>query len=199
GETRQRAGQGQAYWPMEVLQRYPSPNGEVPYEEGEHGFCVIVLVTGSDPACDKPADQVCTIAKAPFRSYVRHGNQAPWITKVQVSPETPRPGQEVLLRAQAQDNDTEPRPDRLTYTWDLGPEDATGPVIRHTWNTPGTKEVELQVTDGFEVVNQTVEITVAGDGEAPPSPGPGNGTPLPGAWLVLPLIGLAALGSRRAR
>lgn len=186
-----------AYWPHEVFERYPTPTGSVAtYAEGEHGFCVLALVSGRDPACEKPESQVCTLASAPFRAYVRHGNTAPAITSVSVSPETPRPGQEVLLSAQATDPDTRPRPDTVRVDWDVGPRVLTGATVRHAFPTQGPHEVVLRVSDGFVVTERTVTVNVTG----PPIEGGGDGgNGTPGPPLPLLLVVLAAAGARAAR
>lgn len=197
GAARADQGSPDEFWRMEVFDHYPDQaGGEQNYSTGEHTFCVVAQVSEDDPDCDQP--RACWLGKDSFRAYVRPTNEAPWLQEVEIIPENPRPGDEILFRATASDNDTEPREDQLTYSWRMGPDRANGPVVRHTYNTPGEKKVTLTVTDGFETVTWEENVTVAGQGVADGDDGTVDGAPGPGVGLVvLSLAGLAAVLARR--
>lgn len=195
GASRPDAGGPDAFWRLEVFDHYPDQaGGERNYSTGRHSFCVVAQVSEDDPACDQP--RACWLGKDSFRAYVRPTNQAPWLQEVEIVPEDPEPGQELLFRATATDNDTEPREDQLSFAWRLGPDRAQGPVVRHAFNTPGEKRVTLTVTDGFETVTWETNLTVAGAGV-----GQDDGTDdAPGPVLGLALVALAgAAGLARRR
>lgn len=190
-------GGSDAYWRLEVFDHYPDQTGgERNYSAGEHTFCVIAQVSEDDPACDQP--RACWLGKDSFRAYVRPTNQAPWLEQIEVIPEDPEPGDEILFRASATDNDTEPQADQLSYSWELGPDTAEGKVVRHAFNTPGEKQVTLTVTDGFESVSWEQTITVVGQGIGDGGDGT-DGAPGPGAGVLILLLALvgATLVSRR--
>lgn len=195
GSAHPGEGSQDAYWPLAVSRTYrDARTGEnVSVESGEHTFCVTLRVSGEDPACDKPANRTCVLSPTPFDTYVRRTNSPPEVTEFEVSRTEIEPGQEVLFRADATDADTQPRPDILTYEWDLGPATETGKVVRYTYTTTGTHEVQLTVSDGFDTVQRTATVTVATEG----SGGDGRSAPMPGLLAVLAGAVLAVLVRRR--
>lgn len=197
GETSREDAQGDEYWPMALSRTYRNAQTgqNVSIEEGPHTFCAALRATGEDPACDRSSNRTCVIATAPFESYVRRQNEAPWITSVSVSPENPRPDQRALLSAEAQDNSTEPREDTLSYTWHFDREEQGGASVQHTFGSEGVHEVTLEVTDGFDTVERTIEVPV-GDVEVDGDDGT-NDSPAPG-WAAS-LVALALVAGARRR
>ncbi len=186
---------GDAYWPFAVSERYQNAEtGEV-VEIGDdtYTFCVLVRVTGSDAACDKPDNEACVVARAPFQTYVRGENQPPEITQFSISDENPEPGQEVLLQGDAVDEDTEPRPDDLFFTWRVNGAEHSGQTARHTFGQAGTYTVTLEVTDGFDTVTQSREVVVEGDGDGVMP----DEAPLPVFLVVLAALGAGWVSSAR--
>lgn len=198
GSARPSQGDAQAYWPMAVSRTYRDArtNETVKISSGEHTFCANLRVSGDDPACDKPANRTCVIASAPWRSYVRRTNAPPKITTFSVSDETPGPGQQVLFEADATDASTQPRPDTLRYTWKLSGETKTGKVVRHAFTVTGPHRVTLEVTDGFDTVTRSVNVTVQATSDGA---GGTNGSPGPAVPAVVGVVSLAALALRRRR
>ncbi len=189
GATRPGNGGADAYWRLEVFDHYPDQTGgERNYSTGRHTFCIIAQVSEDDPACDQP--RACWLGKDSFRAYVRPTNEKPWLEEVEVIPEQPEPGDEILFRATASDNDTEPKADQLSYTWDLGPDTAQGPVVRHAFNTPGERTITLTVTDGFETVTWEQNISVVGQAVGDGGDGT-DGAPGPGVGLVILVLAVA--------
>lgn len=187
----------QGYWPMALSEVYrDAQTGQnVSIEEGDNAFCTTLRTTGEDPACDKPTDETCIIATAPFESYVRIGNEAPAITSLTVNPENPRPGQRTLLSAEAIDNSSRPHEDDLTYTWSIEGETKRGANVQHTFPSQGVQEVRLEVTDGFDTTERTVQVPV---GDVPVDDGDGPlDSPGPGAVASLLLLALLAALRRR--
>lgn len=194
GAAHPQDGSADEYWPMAVSKTYRDgrTGQKVEIEAGEHTFCASLRVTGEDPACDKPANRTCVISPEPFSAYVRRENSVPEITEFSISEDEPRSGQEVLFQAKATDADTEPRPDNLRFTWELGQAEKTGKVVRHAFTIQGTHDVKLTVSDGFDTVERTATVTV-------PSPGEDGGSqdaPGPGLLAVVPVV-LTALALRR--
>lgn len=187
---------GNAYWPMAISQEYRDPNAGESVEFGgdEHTFCTNVRVTGQDASCNKPDDQTCVVATDPFRAYVREDNAAPEITEFSV-PENPEPGQTVLFEADAEDADTQPRPDSLSFTWTAGSFEDTGRTVQHAFPINDTYTVTLSVTDGFDTVERSVEVAVGDAGEEGPIGGDDR-IPLPPALALIGLVA-AALARRR--
>ncbi len=183
-----------AYWPMAVSEAYGNAETgeEARFGGEEYTVCALVRVSGDDPSCDRAVDRSCVVAQAPFRVFVREENQPPEVTTFSISNEAPRPGQQVLLEADATDADDQPREDDLSFTWQLGAQQATGQTVRHAF-PQGTHTVTLEVTDGFDTVTETMEVTVGEDGDA----GPLDEAPLGPLLGVLALGAAAALGRAR--
>lgn len=186
---------GDAYWPLAISQEYrdATTNESVEIGGAEYGFCANVRVSGQDPSCEKPDQETCVVASDPFRAYVREENAAPEITEFSV-PENPDPDQEVLLRADAEDADTEPRPDSLSFTWSGSGIEDTGRTVRHTFPSNGTYDVTVSVTDGFDTVERTAEIAVGAAGD---DGGGTDPTPVPAALALAGLLAGALVGRRR--
>lgn len=198
GAARPSQAQGDAYWPMAISRAYSDGQETIRVEQGEHTFCTTIRVSGNDPACDKPANRTCVIATDSFTSFVRRSNAAPEITEFSIGDETPRPGQQVLFRAEARDADTEPAPDEVRYTWTISREEKTGKVVRHTFDVATTHRVALTVTDGFDEATRetTIEVTTTGGGG---SDG-GQDAPAPSGVVALaPLVGAALIVRARSR
>lgn len=194
-ETDRRVAEDEEYWPMAIPEEYYDPVAEqnVEVDEGAHTLCTVLRITGDDPACDRPDNRTCVVDKTPFESYVRLDNEPPHITETRANPEDPRPGQTVRFQAQAVDNSTEPREDTLSYVWHLDGETKRGPNVQHSFGAEQVYEVELEVTDGFDTVNRTVEIGV---GEATVDDGTEEAPALP-AFATLALLAAIAVVRRR--
>lgn len=186
----------ESYWPMALARNYrDGRTGEnVTIGEGPRTFCAAIRSSGEDPACPKASNRTCVVATASFESYVRERNEAPWIQSASVNPSNPRPGQTFLLEAEAADNSTEPTEDQLSYTWHVGGETESGRTVQSSFATENVHEVRLEVSDGFDTVNRTVQVPV-GDVDLPSdddeSASPGVG------WLAAGVAVVAAAALRR--
>ena len=161
----------------------------------EHGFCVLAVVTGNDPSCDAPETSTCTLAAAPFRAWVRNSNAPPVFEAIEIVPEAPLVGEEVLLRARVSDRDRAPRADTLTVTWEVAGKELTGSTVRHRFNVGGFHDITVSVSDGFETISETRRIEASGPPIDPPD-AVGNGAPL-APWLALLALALGARVRRR--
>lgn len=182
------------YWPLVVSKTYRDRDGtNVSYEEGEHSFCVVAIDVDRAEEC--PSLRECTLDRAAFEAYVRRNNAPPAITEVDVRPDNPRVGQSTVLSAEAVDNSTTPRQDPLSYTWVIRGERLSGSTVQHAFASQGFQEVRLEVSDGFDTVNRTIEIPV-GD-VSRPSDDDGSPVPAPtGVAVVAVLAGLAVARRR---
>jgi hypothetical protein len=199
GSTDKSQAQGEAYWPMALSQTYHNAQTgqNVSIEEGEHTFCAALRATGEDPACDRPDDETCVIARAPFTSYVRRTNQAPHITSMSVSPDNPRPGQRALFEAQAIDNSTQPRPDELSFTWRFDRGTQQGANVQQSFPDDGVYEATLAVSDGFDTVERTLRVPVGNATLDEDGSGTNDSPSLAVASIVAALAGGTVVARRR--
>lgn len=178
-----------SYWPLAVSKTYRDRGGNnVSYAEGEHSFCIVAV--DIDCAAEQRPLRECALDRQAFRSYVRRTNEPPAITELEVRPEHPRPGQTVLLSAEAIDNSTKPRQDSLSFTWTVRGETSHGSSTQASFPTHGFHEVDLEVTDGFDTVNRTVEVPVGNVSTS--DDGDTDGVPAPGWVALLVTLSLAA-------
>ncbi len=91
----------------------------------------------------------------------------------EVSPATGPVGTEFTYSGE-KSSDAE-TPNDLDYSWDLdadGTKDASGPVVKKTWDTPGARTAVLTVTDpsgGLDTAEQTVTVTAPTAGNTAPT------------------------------
>lgn len=175
-----------AYWPLAVSDRYrdAETGEEIEIGDAEYTFCVLLRVSGNDPECDKPSTETCVIARDDFQTYVRAENQAPEITEFSISDENPDPGGTILLEGDAVDEDTQPQEDDLRFTWIINGHEETGRTVQYAFPTAETYTVTLEVTDGFDTVERSMEVQVGSE-----DGGPLDETPLE------PLFALLAAGA----
>lgn len=205
GEVRVMGGEdtpgsqlGDAFWPMAVTQEFQDASTGERHTIGDdaYSFCFKLLIHKDQPGCEAPDwGEFCVADTDTFKPYVRFENQPPGITAFSIGDENPSPGQEVLLQGDAEDADTDPRADDLFFTWRVDGAEHTGKTVRHTFGQAGTYTVTLEVTDGFDTVQRTREVTVDGqgdDGGMEEAPGPGV------AWLVA-MLAAAVASTRRSR
>lgn len=183
------------YWPLVVSKTYKDRDGNnISYEEGEHSFCIVAIDV--DRAQECPSLRECTLDRAAFEAYVRRNNQAPAITDLSFRPDNPRVGQSTVLSAEAVDNSTTPRQDTLSYTWVIRGERLSGSTVQHAFDSQGFQEVRLEVSDGFDTVNRTVEVPVGNVSR--PSEDTSSDVPAPGAVAVAAVLAGLAVVRRRS-